>query len=35
MFKSIPSTRINAQSLQLEMWFIFNLKKNRIKIYLQ
>ncbi len=30
LFVSTPSTRINAQSLQLEMWFIFNLKKTKI-----
>jgi hypothetical protein len=29
---STPITRINSQSLQLEMWFIFNLKNNTVNV---
>ncbi len=31
MFVATPSTKINVQSLQLEMWFIFNLKNDIVK----
>jgi hypothetical protein len=31
LFTPTPSTRINAQSLQLVQWFIFSLKNNKMK----
>jgi hypothetical protein len=31
VFATMPSTRINAKSLQLEMWSILDLKNNRIR----